>query len=132
MTFAERLKELRKENGYTQVTLADALGLSKGTVAMWETGKRTPDYEVINQMSDMFDRRIDYILGYSDDDSSPKPTPQEIAQLGTWAIEDDCRKIMKDYMTLDSFGKAAVENLIQMEKLRCMNQQTMIKTEDRT
>lgn len=38
MRFAERLKELRKENGYTQVTLAEALGLSKGTVAMWETG----------------------------------------------------------------------------------------------
>ena len=43
MKFAERLKELRKENGYTQVKLAEALGLSKGTVAMWETGKRTPD-----------------------------------------------------------------------------------------
>ena len=32
MKFAERLKELRKENGYTQVMLAEALGLSKGTV----------------------------------------------------------------------------------------------------
>ena len=72
MKFAERLKELRKENGYTQVMLAEALGLSKGTVAMWETGKRTPDYEIINTMSDMFDRRIDYILGYSDDPTSPK------------------------------------------------------------
>ncbi|MCH4033771.1 MAG: helix-turn-helix domain-containing protein [Lachnospiraceae bacterium] len=36
----ERLKELRKKNGYTQVTLADNLGVSKGTVAMWETDKR--------------------------------------------------------------------------------------------
>ena len=78
MKFAERLKELRKENGYTQVMLAEALGLSKGTVAMWETGKRTPDYEIINIMSDMFDRRIDYILGYSDDPTSPKLTQEEI------------------------------------------------------
>lgn len=52
MKFAERLKELRKENGYTQVMLAEALGLSKGTVAMWETGKRTPDYEIINIIYD--------------------------------------------------------------------------------
>lgn len=127
MIFADRLKQLRKENGYTQVTLAEALGVSKGTVAMWETGKRTPDYDVINQMSDMFDRRIDYILGYSEDASSPKLSEQQIELLGEWVIEDDARKVMKDYMSLDDFGKAAVESIIQMEKLRCMNQQTMIK-----
>ena len=89
MKFAERLKELRKENGYTQVMLAEALGLSKGTVAMWETGKRTPDYEIINIMSDMFDRRIDYILGYSDDPTSPKLTQEEIEELGKWEIQSE-------------------------------------------
>ena len=47
-------------------------------------------------------------------------------------MEDDCRKVMRDYMSLDEFGKAAVENLIQMEKLRCMNQQTIItKSEEK-
>ena len=40
--FPERLKQLRKEKGLTQVTLAETLGVSKGTVAMWETGKRMP------------------------------------------------------------------------------------------
>ena len=35
--FPERLKQLRKEKGLTQVTLAETLGVSKGTVAMWET-----------------------------------------------------------------------------------------------
>ena len=32
-----RLKKVRKERGYTQVSLAEALGGSKGSVAMWET-----------------------------------------------------------------------------------------------
>ena len=36
--FDERLKSLRKKCGYTQVSLAETLGVSKGTVAMWETG----------------------------------------------------------------------------------------------
>ena len=40
MSFSERIKELRKEKGITQIELADAMGLSKGTVAMWEVGKR--------------------------------------------------------------------------------------------
>lgn len=37
--FPQRLKQLRKEKGLMQVTLAKTLGISKGTVAMWETGE---------------------------------------------------------------------------------------------
>ena len=83
-------------------------------------------------LKDTLDKSIDYILGTSDDDRSVKLTEADQSQLGAWQMEDDCRKIMRDYMSLDEFGKAAVENLIQMEKLRCMNQQTIItKSEDK-
>ena len=68
---AERLKQLRAEKGMTQVQLAQMLGVSKGTVAMWETSKRKPSFEILSKLSDIFDRRMDYILGYSDDASSP-------------------------------------------------------------
>ena len=43
--FSERLKKLRKENNMTQTELAKALGVSGGTVAMWETDKRKPSFE---------------------------------------------------------------------------------------
>lgn len=124
MSFAERLKELRKENGYTQVTLAEALGLSKGTVAMWETGKRTPDYEIINTMSDMFDRRIDYILGYSDDATSPKLTTGQIEELGKWEVQSEQIDVIREYLRLDAYGKMSVKALIQRESLRCQEQGT--------
>ena len=45
--FAERLKQLRKEKGMTQIGLAEELGVSKGTVAMWETGRRRPQFETL-------------------------------------------------------------------------------------
>ena len=124
MTFADRLKELRKANGYTQATLAEALGLSKGTVAMWETGKRTPDYEIINQMSDMFDRRIDYILGYSDDPTSPKLSEQEIEQLGEWETQSELIDVFRQYLALDEYGRMNVRSLITRETLRCQDQGT--------
>ncbi len=111
MSFAERLKKLRKANGYTQVSLAAALGVSKGTVAMWETGKRTPDYEIIKMISDMFDRRMDYVLGYSDDDSSIKLTVEQI-------------DIFRQFLRLDVYGQASVSGLIQREALRCRDQGT--------
>ena len=80
--FAERLKSLRAEKGLTQVELAEMLNVSKGTVGMWETGKRMPSFETVDEMTTIFDKRMDYILGYTDDGSSPIPTDKEIHQLG--------------------------------------------------
>ena len=47
MTLVERLKELRKETHMTQNELANMLGMAKGTVAMWEMGKRNPSFEAL-------------------------------------------------------------------------------------
>lgn len=128
--FAERLKELRKDKNMTQVQLAEELGVSKGTVAMWEIGKREPNFETLNRLSDIFDKRIDYILGYSNDASSPQFTEEDIDQLGRWEVEDQFREIIMAYLSLDEYGKTAVESLIKAEKLRCHEQQSICNTED--
>ena len=125
MDYAARIKELIKANGYTQITLAKALSVSKGTVAMWETGKRAPGYEIINQLADMFDRRIDYILGYSDDATSPKLSEEEIDQLGQWEIDDQMQEAINMFMALDSYGRNTVEQLIRNEYYRCREQATL-------
>jgi len=125
----ERLKELRKKNGYTQVTLADNLGVSKGTVAMWETDKRMPDFDKLNELCDLFDVRLDYLTGRSDDASSPKLSEEDIDQLGRWAIADDYSETLRMYASLDSYGKAAVDALIRSERLRCLDQDTLEKTD---
>ena len=128
--FAERLKELRKDKNMTQVQLAEELGVSKGTVALWEIGKREPNFETLNRLSDIFDKRIDYILGYSNDASSPQLTEEDIDQLGRWEVEDQLREIIMAYLSLDEYGKTAVESLIKAEKLRCHEQQSICNTED--
>lgn len=61
--FADRLKEVRSEKGLTQVKLSEALGVSKGAVAMWETGKREPNYETLIQLSKILGETIDYMVG---------------------------------------------------------------------
>ena len=123
--FAERLKTIRKQKGYTQVSLAEKLEVSKGTVAMWETGKRTPDFETLINLSDLFDVRTDYLLGKSDDNSSIKLTDEDIDQLGRWELEDAFTDIFKMYLSLDSFGRSTVESLIKSERLRCHEQSTL-------
>lgn len=126
--FAERLKTIRKQKGYTQVSLAEKLEVSKGTIAMWETGKRTPDFETLINLSDLFDVRTDYLLGKSDDSSSIKLTDEDIDQLGRWELEDAFADIFKMYLSLDSFGKSTVESLIKSERLRCHEQSTLEDT----
>lgn len=123
--FDERLKSLRKKCGYTQVSLAETLGVSKGTVAMWETGKRTPDFETLIRLSDLFDVRTDYILGKSNDSSSAKLSDDDIEQLGRWELESAYTDLMKLYLSLDSFGQKDVENLIKSEAQRCKEQNTL-------
>ena len=123
--FDERLKSLRKKCGYTQVSLAETLGVSKGTVAMWETGKRTPDFDTLIRLSDLFDVRTDYILGKSNDSSSAKLSDDDIEQLGRWELESVYTDLMKSYLSLDSFGQKDVENLIKSEAQRCKEQNTL-------
>ncbi len=128
--FAQRLKELRKEKNMTQVQLAEALGVSKGTVAMWEIGKREPNYETLNALSDVFDRRIDYILGYSEDASSAKLSEEEINQLGLWAAEESFYETVMAYLCLDEYGKNAVESVIRTEASRCREQGSQFPEEN--
>ena len=128
--FAQRLKQLRAENQMTQVQLAEKLGVSKGTVAMWETDKRSPSFEMLAEMTNLFDRRMDYILGYSDDASSPKPTDEEMNQMELWAAEDCFHETLMAYLRLDEYGKNAVEALINNELQRCRDQETTFPEEN--
>ena len=128
--FAQRLKQLRAENQMTQVQLAEKLGVSKGTVAMWETDKRSPSFEMLAEVTNLFDRRMDYILGYSDDASSPKPTEEDIDQMGRWAAEESFYETIMAYLRLDEYGKNAVEALIANELQRCRDQETTFPEEN--
>jgi len=63
--FANVFKHLRIEKGYTQETLAKALGISRSAVGMYESGKRIPDSEDLEKFADFFNVDIDYLLGRS-------------------------------------------------------------------
>ncbi len=67
MTFALRLKELRENINLSQNTLSQELGVSQGTVGMWETGERTPKLDVLNKIAKYFNVSIDYLVGNTDD-----------------------------------------------------------------
>lgn len=120
----DRIKQLRKQKGLTQKEMAEAVGVGVSTVAMWESGKRTPSFKLLNDLSDLFDKSIDYILGTSDDDRSPKLNDAQIEQLGTWEIQSELIDILRQYLQLDEYGKMNIRSLLNRELVRCQEQGT--------
>lgn len=65
--FSIRLKELREEQGFSQYSLANELGIAQSTIGNWEAGKREPNLEMIIRLADFFKVSTDYLLGRTDD-----------------------------------------------------------------
>lgn len=70
-TFASRIKELRKRDGLSQPQLAEKIGLTKGTVSLWERGPRRPDFPTMEKVADFFNVSVSYLIGDSDDEGIP-------------------------------------------------------------
>ena len=64
--FAERLLELRKENGISQAKLAQELQVSYAVVCYWETDRSEPTAPNLVKIADYFEVSVDYLLGRKD------------------------------------------------------------------
>lgn len=59
---ARRLKELRKAHGYTQDYVADFLGLVRQTYSHYETGKRSPNPEILFKLAGLYSISVDDLM----------------------------------------------------------------------
>lgn len=119
MTLGERIKQLRKQNGLTQVDLANQLDVTKGTVSTWETNSRKPGFETLEQMCEMFRVGMDYLMGRSDDATPQIATDDELEALALSSVEEDLTEYALKYARLDQYGRDAVESIIRAEYNRC-------------
>ena len=53
MSFAVKIKEARKNMGYTQQELADILGIHRTCIAHYERGTATPPFSRINRLCEV-------------------------------------------------------------------------------
>lgn len=58
----DMVRILRKERKMTQCQLAQLLGASQGSVAMWETGKALPSTKMLRKLAKVFGVTIDQLL----------------------------------------------------------------------
>lgn len=61
--FKDVLAQLRQERNISQRFLSEALGLSHSAIGMYESGKREPNYEILESIADYFNVDMNYLLG---------------------------------------------------------------------
>ena len=59
---ANRLQQLRKEKGYSQEELAQALGLSRQAVSKWERAESSPDTDNLICLAKLYSMSLDELL----------------------------------------------------------------------
>ena len=61
-----RLKELRKNRGYTQISIQMQTGIEQALLSKYETGERVPPTETLVRLADFYHVSIDYLLCRTD------------------------------------------------------------------
>lgn len=68
-----KLKQARKENGYSQADLADALSVDIKTVGNWERGKTLPDIEQLWKCAKILHTDPNDLLGWYEEHPEDRP-----------------------------------------------------------
>ena len=100
MTFGDKLREARKNKGYTHEQIAHLLGIAKSTYTGYEKGVREPDLFKIKRLVEVLDVDSSWLLGVDD-------SPSSITAAEYQAI--------KKYRALDERGKMAVDSTLARE-----------------
>lgn len=95
--FNEMLKYLRQRAGYSQQDLADLLKISKSTIGMYEQGRRSPDYETLEKIADIFNVDMNFLMGGKTKESTPEYyINPETAKLAQELFENHDLRILFD------------------------------------
>lgn len=98
MNYLTTLKDLRKEKGISQETIANELHISQKAYSYYERGEREPSIKTLIDIADFFNVTIDYILG------------RETKKF--YSLENEERNIIDKYKKLNNVNKAKIEERI--------------------
>lgn len=114
--FKDRIKVLRKQAGLTQEEFAKDFGISTGTVAMWETGKRNPSYEMMINLAKYFS------VSLAELEKEPEELQHNLTEDGLF-LDDlpqlyDAEKLITTILSLDDESRKEIESRVyELERI---------------
>ena len=74
----KNLKKIREDNKISQQKLASHIGVSRSTIAMWETDGSQPDNDSLRKIANYFNVSTDYLLDMTNIPQSTIPSSSPI------------------------------------------------------
>ncbi|MFX4303441.1 helix-turn-helix domain-containing protein [Alicyclobacillus tolerans] len=137
MKATNRIAQLRKERGMTQAQLAKLAGVSTSAIAMYETNRRQPDEQILQQLSSALqvspeelnnsktNNQTETRLPHQEKTQTVKAAPIAAAQAGTTTLtlsREEARMILFTRMNpqamefLQAYINADAQKRAQVEK----------------
>ena len=99
----QRIKEIRKAHGYSQRDLAEKIGVSTSTVAMWETDKRAPRTKALKKyltLDETGKATVDLIIDQENDRCETEGTSNKTLRLSIEVMKKTELPPMEEFMML--------------------------------
>lgn len=95
--FAENLKKIRKDKGYTQEILAEKLNVVRQTVSKWEKGLSLPDVDMLSKIANVLETDVNILLDGQITTTDQSEIVKQLAKINEQlTIKNRCyKKIMK-------------------------------------
>lgn len=98
--FQERIRKLRLDRGLTMDELANAIGVTKSRVNMWENAGSVPKENILISISRLFEVSVDYLLGNDEmDGKEPENIQLEVLQRGLEKLDEQRLKKAKEVLS---------------------------------
>jgi bacteriophage CI repressor helix-turn-helix domain len=95
MEFSERLKDLRRQAGLTQVEVAEKLGISQQAYASWERGVKKPTQENLVKIAHVLNVSVDYLVGNSEEKSDELDNIELLFRMNSKRLTDEERVVFR-------------------------------------
>lgn len=133
-SFSEVFKKLRTKKGWTQEEIAERLGVSRPSIAGYESKDRVPRKEMLNKIADLFGVSIDYLLGRTDepDQQEEKSDPDKIiaekllSYLHQGFSNEEIRKRMDFILDVFTLGEAHSNEFIDFVRSELIKQKRLV------
>ena len=89
MEFSERLKDLRKQAGLTQVEVAEKLGISQPAYASWKRGAKKPTQENLVKIAQILNVSVDYLVGNSEEKADELENIELLFRMNSKGLTDE-------------------------------------------
>lgn len=104
MDFGNKLKSLRNKHLLSQEDLAKTIGVSRSSIANYETNRNYPNNEILKKIASVFDVSMDYLLGDVTIEYPIKYLEDKLSNLGLSKdeFENSCKAIINYYSNKES------------------------------